>query len=85
MNVLQHLVKKGVDLNSVTSKKRKTALQLAVFLDFTECVKTLVENGADINIPVNALLLDTETNYTYTFLICVTRILTVTLRYLTPS
>jgi hypothetical protein len=46
-----------VDLNSATKKKKKTALQMAVLLDFTECVKTLVDMGADVNIPVNALLL----------------------------
>ena len=50
--MLKLLIRNRVDLNSMTSKKKKTALQMAVLQDFTECVQVLIDAGADVNLQV---------------------------------
>ena len=52
--MLKLLIEKKVNLNSVTKRKEKTALQMAVLRDFAECVQVLIDAGADVNLPVIA-------------------------------
>lgn len=53
--MLQLLIVRGVELNTITTKRRLTALQKAVEKQYTKCVRLLVDNHCDVNLPVSSL------------------------------
>lgn len=53
-SVLEELCKKGANKNA-QNKAGLTALHSAVDQDLVDCVRVLVNNGADVNVQVGAM------------------------------